>query len=134
MINWERLRNMMRPDLMRIISQEKLSDKDYCDLKLILTDMERTYTNEMFEKDYYGGGESKAYNKIGSHSYHESPNYSNYSGRIAPYYDRYDASHGTNYSGHSQEDIFKSQLQAMAHTAEDANTRRVIQEAMDKLR
>lgn len=143
MIDWEKLRGMMRQDLMRFISQDKLSDKDYCDLKLVLSNMERSYTNEMFEKEQYENGESRGYSGRGSYGY--DPYISNRpSGRVAPYYDKMDmndyygasqsGNRGQNYSTHSQEDIFKSQLEAMAHTAEDANTRRVIQEAMNKLR
>ena len=127
MIDWEKLREMMRKDLSRFIAQDKLSDKDYCDLKLILSNLERTYTNEMFENDdelyskNYSGARNgyrvatrgRAYHDDMSDNYHEGRN---------------------QYSGHAQEEIFKSQLQAMMHTAEDANTRRVIQEAMDKLR
>lgn len=144
MIDWERLRERMRPDLNRIISQDKLSEKDYCDLKLILSNMERTYTNEMFEKEQYENGESRGYNRS---SYGVDPYMSTRpSGRVAPYYDHMNtpeyyganrsnaSSYGNNYSTHSQEELFKSQLQGMMHTAQDANTRHVIQEAMDKLR
>lgn len=144
MIDWEKLRNMMRQDLNRFVSQDKLSDKDYCDLKLILSNMERSYTNEMFERERYETSDTRGYNS--SRGYYDNPYASSRaSGRVAPYYDMmempsqyYNASHGQNggqnYSGHSQEQIFKSQLQAMAQTAEDANTRRVIQEAMNNLR
>ena len=147
MIDWEKLRSMMRQDLNRFVSQEKLTDKDYCDLKLILSNMERSYTNEMFEREgYEASGARGGYNSNSSRGYYDNAYASSRaSGRVAPYYDMmempnqyYNASHGQNggqnYSGHSQEQIFKSQLQAMAHTAEDANTRRVIQEAMDRLR
>lgn len=147
MTDWEKLRNMMRQDLNRYVSQEKLSDKDYCDLKLILSDMERTWTNEMFERDgHEASGARGGYDSNFSRGYYDNAYASSRaSGRVAPYYDMmempsnyYNASHGQNvgqnYSGHSQEQIFKSQLQAMAQTAEDANTRRVIQEAMNNLR
>lgn len=136
MTDWERLREMFRKDLSRFMSQDKLSDKDYCDLKLILSNMERSYTNEMFEKQQYEEG--------GRASYAPDHYISNRaSGRVAPYYDKMETSeyygahygrNGYNYNTHTQEEIFKSQLQNMMHTAEDANTRRVIQEAMDKLR
>ena len=144
MTDWEKLRNMMRQDLNRFISQDKLSDKDYCDLKLILSDMERTWTNEMFERDRYEASGVRGYNSFNGYNDNAYVS-SRASGRVAPYYDMmempnqyHNTSHGQNggqnYSGHSQEQIFKSQLQAMAHIAEDANTRRVIQEAMDSLR
>lgn len=139
MIDWERLRGMMRQDLMRIVSQEKLSDKDYCDLKLILSNMERSYTNEMFED-----GQNRYSEGSNISGYRKGTGFSNryYGMHTNPEYYENDMSMkmvnnptGRNqYSGHTQEEIFKSQLHMMANTAEDAATRRVIQEAMDKLR
>lgn len=144
MFNMERFRELARPDLNRILSQDKLSEKDYCDLKVIFADLERSYTIEMFEKQqkeeefsgYRMGGRS-SYNDmsmgVAPYMNHipqmNRPQYAQYGGNRGN-----GGSYGYEYSGHDQGEIFKSQLSEMMHTAEDANTRRVIQEAMDKLR
>ena len=140
MTDWRRFRELVRPDLTRIISQDKLSDKDYCDLKIILSDLERSYTIEMFEdqereKEYsgyrYPHGRINAYydNVAGRNPGYSSHGYDT-SGRYAPYHQHIEQG----YSGHNQAEDFKSRLQEMYHTADNAETRRVIQDAMDKLR
>lgn len=144
MIDWRRFRDLVRPDLSRIVSKEKLSDKDYCDLKIILSDLERSYTIQMFEEQEEANGGYISDNGVSGYrrphgyarAYYDdmSGQYGHgqygYSGRVAPYRQHMDQG----YSGHDQSEDFKERLQEMYHTAANADTRRVIQEAMDKLR
>lgn len=138
MMDWERLRDMIRPDLEKYLGQPQLTEKDYCDLKLILSDLEKTYRIQLMEEDSYGESAAGYYENYPMRRSFGSGGYGSY-GRSMPNATHYSnrPSFGRNYqngqSGHNEEEAFRAELQGMLQTTSNPNTRRVIQEAMDKL-
>lgn len=131
--DWDRLRSMIYSDIGRLIAQEKASEQDYCVLKTMLSSLEKSYTNEMFERQRENGSYEEypsgvRYNNNSSYGYNGPQAYHGYSG----YNSRGNYNQG--YSGHGDQKMeFKEGLQNMLMTANDPNTRRIIQEAMEKL-
>lgn len=139
--DWEQLREkMLRPEINKIIAKDHYVAQDACDLKILLKNMEMSYTNEMFEEekenDYDEGGFSGARRRGRSRgSYGMFDDYSyGYSGN-----NNNGQSYGNNSqynrqaSGHTESEIFKHQLQNMMQSATTEESRKILKEAIDNL-
>ena len=125
--DWERLRETkIRPEIHKIMEKPGISEKDLCDLKMMLSVMEKSWTTQMFEEENEGResyANRSSYARGGrSRGYYDGPSYGNNS-----YYD-------SGYSGRDEKEMFRSQLQEMMRNSQNPETRHVIQEAMDKIR
>ena len=123
--DWDKLRETkLRPEINKIIEKPSISEKDVCDLKMLLSSMEKSFTIQMFEDEGYGDSYeyrntySRGRRSRGYYDYHPNNNRNYYDG----------------YSGHDEKEDFRMQLQEMMRSSQNPEMRHVIQEAMDKIR
>lgn len=134
-MDWEQIRELLYLEVRKIIDRIKVgnagvTDKQACDLKMLFSAIEKTYTIEMFE-DEYENNFSGGYNRRSSRGRNYGVNYSRgYSGNGVNPNENYIYEN----SGHDEKEYFKSQLHAMIQTANDANTRSALQEALSNIR
>ena len=146
-VEWEDLREPLRFEINKITEKIRsnggsLTSAIACDLKILCSIIEKSYTIEMFEDEYEGNSSGTNYgngysgtsrNRGRNYSYNRSYSRGDY-GTNMPNYTNGQSGYDAGYSGHGETEIFKSQLQAMINSAGDANTRMALQEAMSSLK
>lgn len=129
--DWERLRETkIRPEIHKIMEKPGISEKDLCDLKMMLSVMEKSWTTQMFEEENEGesyANRSSYARRGGNRGYYDGPSYGGNSYANNSYYDG-------GYSGHDEKEAFRTQLHEMMRNSQNPETRHVIQEAIDKIR
>ena len=121
---WDDVREPLYFEVNKILdhvrSSKTMTDKQVCDMKTLLSAIEKSYTIEMIEDEYENGysgysNTKRTYNRSYSRGNHNYPNYN---------------------SGHIdyEKENMRSQLHQMMQTAGDANTKQALQEALNSIR
>lgn len=122
-VDFEEMRQMLSPEINKIKdeirSSGKITNQQACDLKLLMSIIEKSYTVEMFEEypeESYGrrfyGARRERYSRD-----HVEPGVYN-----------------RGYSTHSEQEILKKQLHSMMQSSTDPHIQKVLQGAMDELK
>lgn len=132
-MDWEQIRELLYLEVRKIIDRIKVgnagvTDKQACDLKMLFSAIEKSYTIEMFEDEYENSSSGTYQYRNSGRSY----NMSRSRGRHE--YMNPNDNYIYNNSGHDEKEYFKTQLHAMIQSANDAGTRSALQEALNSMR